>query len=453
MDKKSLSEISSGLRSVYQKAGEAVRKNNIEYAIELYKSIVKKEPGFDQAREDLRNVERTYTEKLGGFSKLITSLKNQFGVGKIKSKTKKDPLEAIKLAEDMLAKNLSDPVALNAMASAAIAAGEDELAVEAYEIFREYAPNNEKNLRNLAEVYKRLGQGGKVLVIFQEISRMHPKSLDVQQELKAAAALASMEKGHWEEDGDFRSKLKDEDVAESLEKQDRIARADDDMADMIERLETAINEGDDSVDNYRKLADYYHRSKRYADAENAYRTLMSKLGVLDLLVDSKIERAHLALLDEQIQAAEDQQQDCEELKKTKYDYRMERAVERVNAYPNDNKLRYELAIVYFDGNFIDEALEQFQIAQRAPKYKNVALSNMGKCFHLKGQLDLAIEQLEKVVNELRIMNNEKKDALYELGMVYIDSNQNDKARDCFKQIYQEDINYRDVSERMKAIYG
>ncbi len=453
MDKKSLSDISSGLRSVYQKAGEAVKRNNVEYAVELYKSIVKKEPGFLQAREDLRNAERTYTEKLGGFAKLIISIKNQFGSGKIKSKIKKDPLEAIKMAEDMLAKNLSDPVALNVMADAAIAAGEDNLAAEAYEIFREYAPKNEKNLRNLAEVYKRTGHGGKVLVIFQEIARMHPKSLDVQQELKAAAALASMEKGHWEEEGDFRSKMKDEEAAENLEKQDRIARADDDMADMIQRLETSINEGEDSVDNYRKLADYYHRSKRYADAENTYQVIMKKLGVLDLLIDSKVERAHLAQLDEQIAAAEEQEQDTEELKKAKYDYRMERAVERVNTYPNDNKLRYELALVYFDGNYIDEALEQFQIAQRAPKFKNVALAYMGKCFHQKGQLDLAIEQLEKVVSELKVMNNSKKDALYELGVAYIDSDQKDKAGDCFKQIYQEDINYRDVSERMKTIYG
>jgi tetratricopeptide (TPR) repeat protein len=453
MDKKTITDISSGLRSTYQKACEAVKKNNYEYALDLFKSIIKKEPGFMQARLELRDVERTYSGSLGGFAKFMITIKNQFGAGKIKAMIKKDPLAAVNMAEDMVAKNISDPVALNLLADAAVAAGEDEIAIEAYEIFREYAPKNEKNLRNLANVYKRNGHGTQVLGIFQEISGMHPNDLNVQQELKAAAALASMEQGHWEEGGDFRNKLKDEEQADSLEKKDRVARSEDDMADMISRFEEAINNGEDTVDNYKKLAEYYYRSRRFQDAVNAYEAVMQKIGVFDLLIDGKIEKANMALFQEQIDSAQAAGEDVAQLEEAKYNYRMQRAVERVNAYPNDNNLRFELALVYYDGNFIDEALEQFQIAQRAPKYRIAALTYMGRCFHRKSQFDLAVEQLEKVVGEYKSMNNDKKEALYDLGNVYLDMGDNDKAGNCFKLIYQEDISYKDVSERMKKIYG
>ena len=56
MEKKTLKEVSSSLRSIYQKAQDAQNKSNPDYAIELYKTVLAKEPCFIEAREKLRIV-------------------------------------------------------------------------------------------------------------------------------------------------------------------------------------------------------------------------------------------------------------------------------------------------------------------------------------------------------------------------------------------------------------
>jgi len=453
MDKKDLSEISNGLRTTYQRGVEAQKKSNLEYAQDLFKSIIKKEPGVIIIREALRDVQRKLTADLGGFPKLMTSIKNVLGSGKVKKAMKTDPVQAMGLAEDMLARNLSEPTALNLLADAAQAAGADFVAIEAYEIFREYAPKNEKNLRNLADVYKKCGEGTKVLAIFQKIAEMHPGDLGVQQELRAAAALASMEKGHWEEEGDYHGKLKDTGEAVQLEKEDRVARADDDIADMIARYEKTLADGSDDIDTWRKLADYYYRARRFDDAITANQKILEKLGVKDPLVDRNIEKAMVGKMEQQIDEIKKSGGDATALEQEKYELQTNKAIERVNDFPNDARLRYELAVLYWDGNFVDEALEQFQFAQRSPQNRLSSIVYMGRCFHRKGQLDLGVEQIEKAVSEMRVMDKAKMEALYYLGLIYQDNDNKPKAGECFKQIYQANINYKDVADRVKAIYG
>ena len=453
MDKKELNDISTGLRNVFQRANDALKKSNLEYALDLFKSIVKKEPGLIVAREHLREVEKRLTEKIGGFAKLTNSFKNMLKSPKIRSVIKKDPVQAMGMAEDMLAANLSDPLALNLLADAAQAAGADFAAVEAYELFRNYAPKNEKNLRNLAEVYKRLGEGSKVLAIFQKISEMHPGNLGVQQELRAAGALASIEKGHWEEEGDFHGKMKDQKDSEQYEKEDRIARAEDDIADMITRYEKALAEGDENIETWRKLADYYFRANRFDDCIRANEKIIEKMGVRDPLVDRNIERAMVSKMDGRIAELKAAGSDTAELEQEKYNYRLERAVDRVNNFANDTRLRYDLAVIYWEGEFIDEALQQFQFAQRNPQNRLSSIVYMGRCFQQKGQLDLAVEQIEKAVSEMRAMDKAKMEALYYLGLVYEEQGVKEKAGECFKLIYQANINFKDVGERIKAIYG
>ncbi|MDD3118925.1 MAG: tetratricopeptide repeat protein [Victivallales bacterium] len=453
MERKELNEISSGLRNTFQRAGEACKKNNLEYARELYKSIVKKEPGFQAARDALRDVERKLTGQLGSFAKWSSTIKNRFHAPKIRRTIKKDPLKAMGLAEEMVGQNLSDPLALNLLAEAAQAADADQIAIEAYQILREYQPKNETNLRNLVELYRKNGENIKALHVFQQIAQLHPKNLEIEQELREAAAMASMEKGRWNESGDFTTKLKDGEESLSLEKEDRIARSEDDVADMIEQYHKEIADGNDTIDNYRKLAEYLHRAERFDEAEAAYNKITEKMGKLDPMIDVRIERVVMDRFDRQIAAGKAAGRDTSELEKEKYRYRLTRAVERVNNFPNDSVLRYQLGLVYWDGNMVDDALEQLQMGQRAPKYRLNAMVYIGRCFHRKKQYDLAVEQFEKAISEMPVMDNAKKDAVYHLGLVYSDMGNKEKAGDCFKDIYQADINFMDIKDRIKAIYG
>ena len=84
---------------------------------------------------------------------------------------------------------------------------------------------------------------------------------------------------------------------------------------------------------------------------------------------------------------------------------------------------------------LDKALEQFQLAQRNPQKRLSAIVYLGRCFAEKKQYDMAVEQYDKAISEMPVMDKEKQ------------------AMECFKQIYSTNVNYLDVAKRMDAYYA
>lgn len=62
---------------------------------------------------------------------------------------------------------------------------------------------------------------------------------------------------------------------------------------------------------------------------------------------------------------------------------------------------------------------------------------------------MAAEQLQTALSEMPIMNENKKDVLYELGQVYEAIGNDAEALSYYKQIYQVEIGYKDVAERVE----
>ena len=62
------------------------------------------------------------------------------------------------------------------------------------------------------------------------------------------------------------------------------------------------------------------------------------------------------------------------------------------------------------------------------------------------------EQLEKASSEILTMDANKKDTLYELGILHELLGKQEKAMDYYKQIYQVDIGYKVVAEKIEQAY-
>ena len=462
IEQKTLRDITSDMRNNFQTAMNAVTKNNIDYAILLLKSLVQKEPGFMDAREQLRKVERIKTKSLGFMGKTMGGMKAGGLATKGKTILSKNPKKAMNLAEDALALMLSNIPALNLLAQSGQALEADFIAIEALELAVEYHPKNEAVLNWLAEVYAELGMGSKTLQIRQQIAAMHPEDMNKQQAVRAAAALATIEKGSLDQD-DFRKSLKDEDQAIKSEQDDRIVRDIDDVKNLIEEYEQKIAEGDASMDIYRKLAEVYQRGNEHDKALENFSIVVEKMGTLDPHIDKAIEKSTVANFntttkqwEEYAEANPDKKdesdQNIAQITEQKQEYQLERALARVNLYPNDTELRFGLAMVYWDMKNIDDALQQLQIAQKNPHRRLTALVYLGRCFHEKGQNDIAVEQFDKAIEGLVAMNKEKMDALYHLAITYEAMDNKEKAATTFKQIYQANVTYRDVAERMEQLY-
>ncbi|HRR29488.1 MAG TPA: tetratricopeptide repeat protein, partial [Victivallales bacterium] len=76
-----------------------------------------------------------------------------------------------------------------------------------------------------------------------------------------------------------------------------------------------------------------------------------------------------------------------------------------------------------------------------------------RCFAEKKQYDLAIEQFTKAISEMIAMDKQKMDALYHLGICYENAGNKEKALECYKEIYQANIKYKDVGERIQRFYN
>ena len=136
-------------------------------------------------------------------------------------------------------------------------------------------------------------------------------------------------------------------------------------------------------------------------------------------------------------------------KKTYQQSQLESLVKR---YPNDFGYRFELGVLLFDNNQYDECLQHFQLAQRNAKVRLDAILYLGKAYRLKGFYDLAIEQLNSLKNEIQIMDERKKNTIYELGCCYEGMQNPERAIEEFKLVYSSDISYRDVADKINAFY-
>ncbi len=451
--KKTLKDVSAATKSAYTKAMQVMNQNNLEYAITLFKEIVQFDPGFLDAREKLRKCERDYYAKMGSVAKTLSTVKALAHVTKGNMLKAKKPKEAMDEAEEALAFNVFNPAALTLLAEAAKKLEAMFICVEAYELIVEKDDKNEANIVKLGEYYKADGQGIKYLTICQKLADKYPGDLEKLALLREAAALASMEKGKWGqgEKSDFKKNLN----TGNKDQGDRIIRAEDDIREMIEKYSKEIAEGNESIDTRRRLAELYLRAEEFEKAIEAYTWIVNKMGTLDPAIDKAIEKANTAISKRKVeQMIKDgrPQEEIDAEKKANYDYRMERYQDRIRMYPNDLQIRFEYAELLWEGGAVDDALEQFQIAQRNPQHRLIAIVYLGRCFAAKNQFDMAIEQFNRALEDMPTMNADKMFTLYHLGCTYDTMGRKKEALDCFKQIYAVDIKYLDVAERINKFY-
>ncbi len=465
MDKKFFKDVPPDIKSKYQ---TALTAKDIEYGIMLLKGILVKEPAFWEAREQLRKLERQKTASLGFVAKLTSGFKISGIVTKGKTQlAMKKPMEALKQAEEALSLSLASLQGLNLMAQAGRDLNARFISIEALEIATEYFPKNVVVLDWLAEEYAADKQGRKSLVTRQKIAALKPGDLDAQQKVRAAAALATMDDNKWEDktggDEQYRKLLKSQDDAKKLEQQDKIVRNVDDVRDLIGDLEKQMAAGKGTLETKRKLGDLYQKAEQHDKAIQYFNLVVQEMGVMDPFIDRAIEKSTVSNYEKSIeqwrQYANDPTKKAEAdsniatITGQMMNFKLTRALERVNSYPNDLQLRYELAVIYFDLEQYENALHQFQLSQKNPQRRLSSIVYLGQCFHQMKQYDIAIEEFNKAIGEMIPMDKQKMDAMYFLAQTYEELGSNDKALDNYKQIYRANIKFRDVADRINKMTG
>ena len=442
---------------------EAAVQTNLSYTLEVYSSILKQSQGCIELRKKLRALQikslQGSTKGLNNLLGKVTSVPFMFG-----SKGEKDPEGTLIKAEGLIEKNPGNVLAHEMLADAATHLEMKETVVFAYETIRKIHPTNIKNLKELGNAYLEFGNTEKAIETGNSILKVNPTDGDAVDLMKRASVAVAMNKGKWEESEDFRSQLKDESEAQALEQQSKSITDSKGLEDLIRQSYEKLEQEPSNLNNYRQLSEYYHR---YGDLENSIAWIQEarkqEAGQGDVSLEEKERQLTLEYFDNSIEEWEKllaakpndeetiQSRDNAITQKKLYEKnQLESLVQR---YPNDYGYRYELGINLFNNEDYDNCLSHFQLAQRNAKVRLDAILYLGRAYSRKNFYDLAIEQFSILKNEIQIMDERKKDAIYELGCCFELMGEQDKAIEEFKVVYSADISFRDVADKINAFYS
>ena len=150
---------------------------------------------------------------------------------------------------------------------------------------------------------------------------------------------------------------------------------------------------------------------------------------------------------EQLKAA-GKEDEAAELEGEKNQFVFDDLAARVERYPNDLHLHFELGLQYFTYEYYDEAVQHLQLAQKSPKDRLESLYYLAMCFVKKGQNDMGVMQLETARDQIPTMDELKKKIVYQLGLCAEDAGDYEKAYAYYKDVYSTDVTFADLNTRM-----
>lgn len=465
MPEKDINDVSRQAKESHDKGVAALQRNNLEAAIGYLQNACQSEPGFLKARQLLRatQIKRFKTGGKGGmFSKLMGSVAGSPALASAMANVKKDPAKAMDAAEKALGSNPFNIQALGLQAEAAMAMDLTATAVFAYETARDGSPDNTDVLMKLAACHMACGQADKARDCYDRVLKLEPNNSEAYQGSKDATAQGAMDKGKWETATSYRDLIKDKDEAESLERAGRIFKDEDvlraQMADVYKQAQAQP----ENVSLWRKLGDLAVQANEFDYAVQNYRhayelTSKSDLTLEKLAVDTAIKKINYAVQQKEAQLKADPgnqalQQEIASLQQEREKVMLEECEARARHYPNDLDIRYEFGTLLYRNGMVDKAIAEFQTAANNPRTRVPCINWLGKCYRDKGMLDMAVQRFKSAAEECEVMDGVKKEVLYNLGSVYEQMGKGEEAIEQFKILYDVDVNYRDIGQKIEAYY-
>jgi tetratricopeptide (TPR) repeat protein len=117
----------------------------------------------------------------------------------------------------------------------------------------------------------------------------------------------------------------------------------------------------------------------------------------------------------------------------------------------DYDTHYNLGIAYREMGLVDEAIGEFQLAAKDPRYLVDCCSLLAASFVDKGFPELAVKWYLRGLESPSLTEEENLGLLYELGNLHLSLSEEDKARERFIEIYGINSNYRDVVAKLQEL--
>lgn len=475
-------DLTEAQRKRWMKAVQAFEIKNLGYATQIIQELLKEQPGFLDGRKVLRKAAISLTK---GKSKFLSGVSSISLTGA--SLVKKDPLKAMEAAEKALENDPYNKEANTILKDAAKACNQLETAVFALETIISGNPKDTKALHELGKLFLEQNDPQRATEVYARIKAIDPSDLIAVKAEKDASASATIKGGGWGQATSFQDVLANKDDARKIADQNRMVRSLEMVEEQIGEFQAKWDQQQESVDLTRKLAKLWEERLEYKqDAESiegalyfydhankllngADANVVRRISDLHMRRNDAMVEQHTAYLksleewmasqppevDVEVQKAqaEETRQLLAQLAKQREQTILDEAKLRVERNPTDLQLRFELGERLLEmGNFTD-AIPELQRARQNPNTRLRAMSHLGRCFVLKGMMDMAASQFEAATKEMVAMDAVKKDTLYDLALVYEKMGQKEKYLEALKAILEVDYSYKDASERVEKSYS
>lgn len=435
---------------------QALETGRYELAVDMLMEAVAAAPDVLETRKLLRAAQIANFRRNGkaGFgAKLGYMMARQKIMGLIK---KNQGAEAMAEAEKLLKLNPLDADNIECAVKAAEAAGKADAAAISVEAAYECSNQDPALLERVATYYTMAKRWDKARDAYRKLSQMKPGDQRIMQLLKNTEAQATMNSG-WSETagkkGGFQALIANKEQAAKLDAANKAVVGGDDAELLIREKLDQIAAEPKNLNARRALARIYIQGKRFYEAIEALQEAIEVAGTMDPELDRMLSQTRIQYYDQQIDLlrGEGREDEAMELEGEKNQFVFDDLAQRVERYPNDLHLRYELGVQYFTYEYYDDALTHLQLAQKSPKDRLWALYYLAMCFLMKGQTDMAVMQLETARDALPTMDELKKKVVYQLGLCAEEAGDLEKAYQYYKDIYSTDVGFEDLADRMLAV--
>lgn len=442
----------------FERAEEVAATENFDYAIDMYLRGLRLAPdAVEEGHIPLRKL-ALLRQVRGGKKPSVMSKFKRHG---------KEPLDEMLSAAALLARDPDHLPYAEAMLTSCVE-GDYKRSAEwiAQLIFEANLHRKKPSLAAymlLKESYAAIGLYERAIAACDCACKLKPSDGALHDELRDLSARLAVQKGKYDQGGDFRNSIKDRKSQEMLHSQDGLIKSEDYRKKAVEAAKKEVEKKPEAPACIITLADALYD----LDTKESYLEALAVL--LDAYEKSKdftFKRHHGELtikrLKRNIRAAKtdlDTNPNDEKIKQKLHTYletfgKLELEHYRLCAenYPTDSRMKYEYGVRLTVNKDFDKAIPLFQDSQKDPRFKIAAMDKTGLCFFFKGWLDDAVDIFTNAIDQCQVKDNAiGKELRYNLARTYEKKGENDKALEIYRKLAQLDFNYKDVRKRVNDL--
>ena len=434
---------------------------NYDYAVELYLDGLSFWPdALEEGHLKLREVaQRRHAD--GG-------KKSGFGDGsKYKKGSSKNPKDAMLKAEYLLSKDPNNTDHMQDLVKGAVL-GEYRQAAKwmsdlLFDLNLRSAKPSLAIYNFLREHYAKIEEYTSALKACQVALQMKPNDKVLLAAQGDLSVQSTMEKGRYDQEGDFRDSIKDRDEQSKIQKQEDIVKSDDVRAEILQQAREEYEAEPTVPGKINKLVEVLSETEKPEDEKEAIEILdkafeqteqfrfQQRSGEIRIKQLSRRARRYRGAWKKSPDSAEKKAK-AQEASRQLLVVELDHYKLCFENYPTDMGIKYEYGKRLFQARKFEEAIPIFQQSRTDPRYRVRSLHSIGQCFFNTEWYPESIasfcEALEAVENKEDDMG---KELCYSLGRAHEAEGQFDEALGQYRKIAQIDYNYRDVKNRVDAL--